>query len=304
MRRSRASFALALASFAGLASGCSNDPPASPEPQRAYDLRALMLTSADESTPALSPDGTRVAFVRGGAIVVLDIASRVQTEVAPRGESPSWSPDGNALYYQRRDTGPLIHRLVRRALPSGPEIVLSPDTVDVYDPVVSPDGARVAYRALSRITLLQSLRVMDADGSSEIVVSAPGEWTDGAPAWSPDGSRLAFVRLAKDGTSQIWRVDAEGAAVPALVPITTELAADPAWSPDGVRFAFSQQGALVTSPVGGGAASAFVTAPGFAMAPDFARDGRSLVFVSNRFGNFDVFLLVANGPLGAGPYSP
>ena len=81
--------------------------------------------------------------------------------------------------------------------------------------------------------------------------------------------------------------------------------ADPTGTwPAGNRIVFSRNGTLAIVPVGGGSPSVFVQAPGFAQAPDFGQDGNSLAYVSDRFGNFDVFLLRRSEGLGDGPYSP
>jgi Tol biopolymer transport system component len=71
--------------------------------------------------------------------------------------------------------------------------------------------------------------------------SVPGD-TD--PAWSPDGSRIAFARF-REGGAGIWVMNADGTG---LLRITdggpdvdgTDLA--PAWSPDGSRIAFAREG--------------------------------------------------------------
>ena len=58
-----------------------------------------------------------------------------------------------------------------------------------------------------------------------------------APAWSPDGARLAFVTRG-----EVWVADADGTHRALLVP----RGADPAWAPDGRRLAFSRDGYVWT----------------------------------------------------------
>lgn len=56
-----------------------------------------------------------------------------------------------------------------------------------------------------------------------------------APAWSPDGRRLAFV-VARVGDAQIYAMNADGKELRRLTPAGTHLL--PAWSPDGRWIAF------------------------------------------------------------------
>jgi Tol biopolymer transport system component len=295
----------ALVAAALSLAGCSADRTSAPAPARPYEIRALTLTVEHETSPAISPDGSRVAYVRAGAIYVLGIDGGGEIATGAHGDRPAWAPSGDALYYVRRDTGPVIHRLVRRDLGSGNEVVVSPDSVDVYEPRVSPDGARVAYRALSRIDRSQSLRVQASagPGAGTRLVAEPGAWTDVTPSWTPDGASLVFVRLAANGDASLARTDASADLEPAAIAIPTIAAADPTCSPDGARIVFSQAGALVVAPATGGAPAAFVSGRGFALAPTFAAGGTRLAFASDRFGNFDVFLLTVPAGIGAGPYA-
>ena len=102
-------------------------------------------------------------------------------------------------------------------------------------PALSPDGTRVVY----------TLRTVDADRDGYAdrlwVVSSTGgdarPLTEGpadtAPAWSPDGSRVAFLR---DG--QVHLLPADGGEPRALTDLPLG-AGEPVWSPDGARIAFS-----------------------------------------------------------------
>jgi dipeptidyl aminopeptidase/acylaminoacyl peptidase len=116
-------------------------------------------------------------------------------------------------------------------LAAGEVVAAAPTIEEIYgaDTVggvaVSPDGARVAY------TLGGEIRVVQIDGSRDRA------WAKGsAPAWSPDGERLAFL-AADDGARQIWSVAAAGDEARQLTHhdgfIDRFL-----WSPDGGRIAF------------------------------------------------------------------
>ncbi len=78
--------------------------------------------------------------------------------------------------------------------------------------------------------------------------------TDLYPAWSPDGTRIAFLSDRGDGYFRAYIMDADGSHV-------VETASDgflgqhrPSWSPDGAHLAFRRDGQLYTAPtVGGGA---------------------------------------------------
>ncbi|GAB1513465.1 serine hydrolase [Actinophytocola sp. KF-1] len=105
------------------------------------------------------------------------------------------------------------------------------------EPALSPDGTRTAY----------VLRTADADGDRNtraVWVTGDGGarrltrgTADSAPAWSPDGRSLAFLR-AQDGPAQLWLLPADGGEPERLTDLPLGAGA-PHWSPDGRRIAFA-----------------------------------------------------------------
>ncbi|MBK6736303.1 MAG: PD40 domain-containing protein [bacterium] len=69
----------------------------------------------------------------------------------------------------------------------------------------------------------------------------------------------------------------------------------PAISPDGATVVFEYKGDLWSVPAGGGTASPLTISESYEYAPVWSRDGSSLAFASDRYGNFDVFVLPSTG---------
>jgi Tol biopolymer transport system component len=69
-----------------------------------------------------------------------------------------------------------------------------------------------------------------------------------APAWSPDGRRIAFASNV-DGQFDIYSIGLDGRDRRA-VTVTAEDSFEPAWSPDGSTIAYSEGGAIVTVELG------------------------------------------------------
>ena len=86
------------------------------------------------------------------------------------------------------------------------------------------------------------LYVMNPDGTGATrLTSDPGD-TD--PAWSPNGSRIAFVRFA-EGRARLYVVNADGTGLHRITDAGPGVDASdlaPAWSPDGSRIAFAREG--------------------------------------------------------------
>jgi dipeptidyl aminopeptidase/acylaminoacyl peptidase len=114
----------------------------------------------------------------------------------------------------------------------------------IGDPQISPDGRQTVF---VRVTVNEkkegydtALWIVPTDGSAPPRPFTGGP-SDGSPRWSPDGSRLAFVRSAeKDGKRQppqIYLISTQGGEA---VPLTDmpQGAGGPAWSPDGKTIAF------------------------------------------------------------------
>jgi Tol biopolymer transport system component len=96
------------------------------------------------------------------------------------------------------------------------------------------------------------------------------------PAWSPDGSRIAFVSR-RDGRFHVYLMNADGGGVRRL----TNAAKDdhnPAWSPDGTRIAFGREGAMFAVPAGGGPARRLGHGFGGADDPAWSPDGKRVAY--------------------------
>ena len=114
----------------------------------------------------------------------------------------------------------------------------------VKDAAPSPDGSQVAftvawYRADSP-TLDGDIYAANIDGSGLRRLTT-GEEMDEQPAWSPDGTRIAF-RSRRSGEWDIWVMDANGTGQTNLmldVRPATSTESGPTWSPDGSRILYS-----------------------------------------------------------------
>ncbi|MDY7039774.1 MAG: hypothetical protein SVX38_02805 [Chloroflexota bacterium] len=91
--------------------------------------------------------------------------------------------------------------------------------------------------------------VMQVDGSGMVNLTNHPAW-DGTPAWSPDGTRIAFTSDRDGDNSQIYAMNADGGDV---VRLTVSDGVDmiPAWSPDGQRIAFASSRAYTITVEGG-----------------------------------------------------
>lgn len=111
------------------------------------------------------------------------------------------------------------------------------------NPAVSPDGSRIVYEASKGIW------TMNADGTGKRKLTS-GTLTDKSPAWSADGTKIAFSRRLASGDEDIFAMSADGTGVKNLTNTPDNMEFDPAFSPSGSHIAYTRVGC--ETPKGGG----------------------------------------------------
>ena len=198
--------------------------------------RQLTDDEAIDSAPAVSPDGTRIAFEsnRDGnfEIYVMDVSGANVTRLtndAASDMAPAWSPDGRRIAFTSdRDNRASADVYIMNADGSGVERLT--DTLAHWAPQFAPDGQRLAVQ-VDRDVVILSL----ADGGRRQLTA--GEQNGMNPTWAPDGQRLAFVSTRNE-RAEILTMNADGSDPRVLVSLAAGRAIDPRWSPTGTHIAF------------------------------------------------------------------
>jgi len=258
----------------------------------AWTSRQLTSDPGWEAEPALSPDGTLVAFSsdRSGNpdIWVLDARGGTPlrlTDDAANDRSPAWFPDGSAVAFVSDRAGAQAIWKVSR-LGGASELLLQ----DAESPAVSPDGSRLAFRRrdASGTHRILVAPLADLARARMLTTEADGLWDHDHPAWSPDGNTLCYAD-ARD----LWLVRPEGGSARRL---TREGATDshPAWSPDGHWIYFSSfrsgSSALWRIATRGGAPERITLGTGPEGEPNLAVDPSRIAY-STFLVNPDVVIL-------------
>jgi Tol biopolymer transport system component len=205
----------------------------------------LPILASQDLWPVFSPDGRHVAFtvdVNGqGRVLALDVVDVRTKQVVRVGTasaqlSPTWSSDGRLAYASGG--------VLRKANARGTGKYLYPSQHPAFAPAWRPHSEQVAY--------LTSQGAQNLDLWVGQTLWAKG--VIGKPAWSPDGTQLAFQR---DGS--LW-VASQPLVQEQLATTKGEPGA-PAWSPDGSRIAFAAGGAVYVVPADASAPPRQVAGP-------------------------------------------
>ena len=128
------------------------------------------------------------------------------------------------------------------AIPSGgaPPTTVTPSVLPTEAPAVGDGEEWLAYQWLDATGEGIYLARPDGSGQHQILRGMTG--SEIHPDWSPDGQRIAFVRMTPDDASELWVVNADGSGEELLSSCEDPCNSFgyPDWNADGTRIYFSQ----------------------------------------------------------------
>ena len=160
--------------------------------------------------------------------------------------SPSWSPDGKHIVFDRRDEPHNDHRHLFLMNADGSNIHRLTGPSDAYDDwhaSFSPDGGSIIFFRLERKNNknIPSVRLMNLESGKIKKISDLGV---NQPTFSPDGKKIVFspvVVIGKSGTD-IWIMEADGGNPRELLPSPPQHLlvnrSYPRWSMDGRKLLY------------------------------------------------------------------
>jgi tricorn protease-like protein len=218
---------------------------------------------SEHSSPALSPDGTRLAFVGPHenqlSLIVMSLDEMIPEPliggVSGGVGEPTWSPDGKKIAFMAGDPRDVRHLMMISASGGATKELLAGNDEDPTlggSPAWSPDGKYIVIAADRRQGKGTTLWLVDAGSGvlTPLTRSTPDRnfTEDRWPSWSPDGKSIVFAsnRSApgadRSKQYQIYSIRRDGSGLTRLTD-DPKSATQPSYSPDGMRIYFvSAQG--------------------------------------------------------------
>jgi Tol biopolymer transport system component len=296
------------------------------EHQDNYDIYVLAIGSqrpvrlttdpAEDCSPAWSPDGRSIAFLRGhpaanSSIMVMDAGGGSERKIADlargsrtRVRDLDWSSDGKWLVFSG---APGIFAVSVETGERFPLTFPQPGQGDFY-PAVSHDGQRIAFArdsglGVSKIYLLPLGHDFRPAGEPrELPLAGVGRSLNVSPRWTAGDDGLVFV--SDSGASRfnhLWKVGISGRDRPSLLTGLGDRLTAPAISPKGRRLAYARRqydSNIWRIELGQGRASAptqFIASTRLEDSPQFSSDGRHIAFVSDRSGTEQIWTCDRDG---------
>ena len=243
--------------------------------------------------PAVSPDGSRIAFVRGINGATADIHVVSFSGGAPQRITwdnqdlvgLDWSADGQSVVYATDRAGG--YTIWRAGLDGGePQLVVG-GAAKLKHPSIARSSGRLTYESWSyEINLWESPIVDRLDLEGDLIttlrptVQTSDQWNH-SPDLSPDETQMAFIST-RSGAAEVWIADRDGSNARQLTKFGRASMRAPRWSPDGKSI-------LISAAVNGrpdlyvfDAASAAMTRltedDEDEMAPAWSSDGAAVMF--------------------------
>jgi Tol biopolymer transport system component len=282
--------------------------------EAATGLEQVTRSNANELDPAVSPDGTAIAYEVASTpdarphveVMTLGAApGRVEyTSNDVTGFQPAWMRDGSGIVFVSNTGGsPHLLQTAGGGL-AGATFVgdVGNPNLPGFRPAIAPDGSTLAM-SLGAVELFRTgwrrtaalhaaLAVSDVRGAG---LSILGEGAD--PAWSPDGKRIAFVRVA-GGHAHLFVARADGTD-PQQITEGSDDDASPSFSPDGryivycsthpTELRWTQANLFVVRDDGSGLVQ-LTEGDRDSCRPDWARDG-NIYFHADATDRFHIWRL-------------
>lgn len=208
------------------------------------EIVTVDVREGTELVAALSPDGSRVAFILLGQVWMVGRSGGPAVPLTDVVNEPdqawfiAWAPDSRRLAVWSWKAGLAKQRVLDV---DSREASLVSERADVVHPVWSPDGTSITFSVLSGESA--GLWSLSPDGSGEAARLASPERTAGTPAYSADGRYLAYAgpvsvsQWTPTWQSDLWEIDLMTGDERQLTA-DSELDGYPAYSPDGRWLAF------------------------------------------------------------------